>query len=217
MDGPILVTGGTGTLGRASVERLRAVGRQLRVLSRHAGPGRCVGDLTSDVGIDDAVRGATAIVHCATGPRGDTALTRTLIDAARRSGNHPHLLYISIVGIDRVPLGYYREKLAVERLVEGAGLPWTIQRSTQFHDLLDRLFRALSHSPVLPVPAGTSSSRWTSERWPTGSCTSRAPPRQGGLPTSAGRRFVGPTISPVPGWQRPAGGGQFCPSGYPGP
>jgi len=126
------------------------------VLSRHAGPGRFVGDLTSGAGIDDAVRGATAIVHCATGPRGDTALTRTLIDAARRSGDHPHLLYISIVGVDRVPLGYYREKLAVERLVEGSGLPWTIQRATQFHDLLDRLFRALSHSPVLPVPAATS-------------------------------------------------------------
>lgn len=44
----------------------------------------------------------------------------------------------------------------MERLVEKSGLPWTIQRVTQFHDLLARLFGALARSPVLPVPAGTS-------------------------------------------------------------
>lgn len=156
MDGPILVTGGTGTLGRVLVQRLAAAGLQPRVLSRQPGPDRIVGDLKSGEGIDTAVRDAAVIVHCATGQRGDTAITRTLIDATRKSGQEPHLLYISIVGIDRVPLGYYREKLAAERLIETSGLPWTIQRATQFHDLLARALRALSRSPVLPVPAGTS-------------------------------------------------------------
>lgn len=105
MDGPILVTGGTGTLGRVLVQRLTAGGRQPRVLSRRDRPGSVVGDLKSDAGIDNAVRGATAIIHCATGQRGDTDITRTLIDAARRSGEEPHVIYISIVGVDRVPLG----------------------------------------------------------------------------------------------------------------
>jgi uncharacterized protein YbjT (DUF2867 family) len=155
MDGTILVTGGTGTLGRVVVDRLRTAGGDPRVLSRLAGPGRVVGDLGTGTGIDDAVRGATVIAHCATAWRGDTATTRTLVDAARRCGADPHLLYVSIVGVDRVPLGYYREKLAVERLIEVAGLPWTIQRATQLHDLLAGLFGALSRSPVLPVPAGT--------------------------------------------------------------
>jgi uncharacterized protein YbjT (DUF2867 family) len=151
MDEAILVTGATGTLGRAVVDRLRQAGAEPRVLSRHAGPGRVVGDLRTGAGIDDAVRGAHVIVHAATGPRGDPVMARTLIDAARRGGADPHLIYVSIVGIDRIPLGYYRQKLAVERLVEASGLPWTIQRATQFHDLLAAMFGALSRSPIVPV------------------------------------------------------------------
>ena len=73
----ILVTGGTGKLGRALVERLRGDGRAPRVLSRTAGQGRVVGDLRTGAGIDDAVRGADVIVHCAPAPRGDAATTRT--------------------------------------------------------------------------------------------------------------------------------------------
>lgn len=156
MDGPILVTGGTGTLGRVVVDRLRATGRETRVLSRRAGVGLTLGDLRTGAGLDDAVRGATVIVHCATDLRHDVDSTRTLIDSARCVRAQPHLVFVSIVGVDRVPLGYYRQKLAVERLVEDAGLPWTIQRATQFHDLLARLFGALARSPVLPVLAGTS-------------------------------------------------------------
>lgn len=156
MAGPILVTGGTGTLGRVVVDRLRAAGHQARVLSRRAGPGLMLGDLRTGAGLDGAVRGSAGIVHCATALRHDVESTRTLIDAARRSGTQPHLVFVSIVGVDHVPLSYYRQKLAAERLVEDAGLAWTIQRATQFHDLLARLFRALAHNPVLPVLAGTS-------------------------------------------------------------
>lgn len=157
MDGPTLVTGATGTLGRAVVDRLRAIGASPRALSRRPIQHGVTGDLLTGAGIDDAVRGAPVIVHCATGPRRDVAATRTLVDAARHSGGgRPHLVYISIVGVDRVPLGYYREKLAVEQLVTASGLPWTILRATQFHDLLARLFGTLSRSPVLPVLAATS-------------------------------------------------------------
>jgi len=62
----------------------------------------------------------------------------------------------SIVGIDRIPLGYYREKPVAERLVEESGRPWTIQRATQFHDLLAGMFGALAHSPIVPVLSSTS-------------------------------------------------------------
>ena len=158
MDGPVLVTGGTGTLGRAVVSRLREAGTAYRVLSRRGGDGVVVGDLASGAGIDDAVRGATTILHLASGPRHDIALTRTLVDAAlhasRVGHDRPHLVYISIVGVDRVPLGYYRQKLAGEGLVAGSGLPWTTLRATQFHNLLDALFGALSRTGLLPVLAG---------------------------------------------------------------
>jgi uncharacterized protein YbjT (DUF2867 family) len=155
---PILVTGGTGNLGRSVVRELRDAGREARVLSRRPGPDHVVGDLTTGAGIDDAVRGAGAIVHCATdtrSPRNDVTAARTLIEAAHRHGA-PHLVFISIVGVDRVPLGYYRAKREAEQLVTESGLPWTILRATQFHDLALTLTRLLARMPVLVVPAGTS-------------------------------------------------------------
>lgn len=158
----ILVTGGTGTLGRAVVHRLTGTGHDVRVLSRRPAPGDpapyrwFTGDLSTGAGLDAAVSGVDAIVHCATEfPRfgRDLRGTRNLIDAARRAGS-PHLVYVSIVGVDRVPTRYYRVKLAAERLVEGSGLPWTILRATQFHDLVRYMLDLLSRPPVMPVPAG---------------------------------------------------------------
>ncbi|MDX3135127.1 NAD(P)H-binding protein, partial [Streptomyces europaeiscabiei] len=151
----ILVTGGTGVLGRPVTERLRAEGHEVRVLSRHAQP-YAVDLLAGGSGLDAAVAGVDTIVHCATSPRGgDEKAAENLIAAARRAGVR-HLVYISIVGVDRVPFGYYRSKLAVERLVEGAGLGWTILRATQFHDLVVMLFQGLSKPPVMMLPAGVS-------------------------------------------------------------
>jgi uncharacterized protein YbjT (DUF2867 family) len=151
----ILVTGGTGTLGRAVVARLREAGSAPRVLSRRSGPGLVTGDLDTGEGLDEALRDVSVVVHSATRNGRDIAGTRRLIAAANRVGATPHLIFVSIVGVDSVPLPYYREKLAVERVVEGCGLPWTIQRVTQFHTLLDMIFRPLSRLPLLPVLAGT--------------------------------------------------------------
>ncbi|MER6345782.1 SDR family oxidoreductase [Streptomyces sp. NPDC001595] len=149
----ILVTGGTGTLGRLVTERLRADGHEVRVLSRHAQP-YAVDLREGGAGLDAAVAGVETIVHCASSPRGgDERAADHLIAAARRAGVS-HLLYISIVGVDRVPFGYYRTKLAVERRIEDSGLGWTVLRTTQFHDLLVQLFQGLAQLPVLPLPAG---------------------------------------------------------------
>ncbi|MDX3729979.1 SDR family oxidoreductase [Streptomyces caniscabiei] len=151
----ILVTGGTGVLGRPLTERLRAAGHDVRVLSRHTQP-YAVDLVAGGSGLDAAVAGVDTIVHCATSPRGgDEKAAEHLIAAARRAGVR-HLVYISIVGVDRVPLGYYRSKLAVERLVEGSGLGWTILRATQFHDLVVLLFQSLAKPPVMMLPAGVS-------------------------------------------------------------
>jgi uncharacterized protein YbjT (DUF2867 family) len=153
VDLPILVTGGTGTLGRAVVAQLREADRAHRVLSRRAGPGLVPGDLSTGRGVEEAVRDTATILHLASTPKQDLAITRTLLDAARRHGR-PHLVFVSIVGIDRVPLGYYREKLAVERLIAESGLDWTTLRATQFHNLLDALFGVVARSRLLPVLAG---------------------------------------------------------------
>jgi uncharacterized protein YbjT (DUF2867 family) len=151
----ILVTGGTGTLGRVVVERLRDRGHVPRVLSRHAGPGRVVGDLESGAGVADAVRGVDAVAHAATRAGRDVVQAGVLLDAVR-AAEVPHVVFVSIVGVDRVPLAYYRDKVEIERLVAASGVPWTVLRATQFHDLLATLFGVLGRSPVLPVLAGAS-------------------------------------------------------------
>ncbi|MFG2193118.1 SDR family oxidoreductase [Streptomyces sp. NPDC048639] len=156
MNGPILVTGGTGTLGRAVVRRLLDDGRTVRVLSRRPRPADdtapyewATGDIRTGAGIDRAVAGADTIVHCATtGGRGDAEGTRLLLEAASRHGGRPHIVYISIVGIDRIPFRYYRAKLEAERLIEASGLPWTVLRTTQFHDLIAMITEAQRRLPV---------------------------------------------------------------------
>lgn len=93
-------------------------------------------------------------MHCATSPRGgDDKAAGQLIEAAQRAGV-PHLVYISIVGVDRLPLGYYQVKHRIERMVEESGLGWTVLRTTQFHDLVLKGIGAVARLPVLPLPSG---------------------------------------------------------------
>ncbi|MFE7552344.1 SDR family oxidoreductase [Streptomyces gardneri] len=146
----ILVTGGTGTLGRPVCERLRADGHDVRVLSRHSPP-YAVDLRRGGPLLDRAVDGVDTVVHCSNILRGDKDAARILLEAARRAGV-PHLLYISIIGVDRVPLGYYRTKYMVERMIQGSGVGWTILRTTQFHDLILRLFEGLAKPPVMLLP-----------------------------------------------------------------
>jgi uncharacterized protein YbjT (DUF2867 family) len=161
---PILVTGGTGTLGRQVVSRLQEAGREVRVLSRRAhGPDSrdgvvfVTGDLATGAGIATAAAGAGTIVHCASNQKGDAEATRNLVQAARAASveaGPPHLVYISIVGVDRFPRLYYKTKLESERVVTESGLPWTILRATQFYDLILGWSAPLAKLPVVPVPAG---------------------------------------------------------------
>src|SRR5204863_3438529 len=142
---PILITGGTGTLGRLLVPRLRDAGHEVRVLSRsdHAGSEFVTGDLATGEGIEAAVEGTEVIVHCAGSTKGDEHKAQHLVQAASRTGAR-HLVYISVVGADRIPVvcsidramfGYFASKLAAERAVADSGVPWTTLRATQFHDL----------------------------------------------------------------------------------
>lgn len=148
----ILVTGGTGALGRHLTERLRTDGHEVRVLSRHSRP-YAVDLRRGGSTLDEAVTGVDTVVHCATTPRGgDEQAAKNLLAAARRAGVG-HLVYISIVGVDRVPFGYYRTKFAVERLIEESGIGWTVLRTTQFHDLLLTVFEGLGRLPVLLLPS----------------------------------------------------------------
>lgn len=156
---PVLVTGGTGRLGRPVVRRLGDAGCDVRVLSRRGhGAGEGIrfftGDLRTGEGVDLAVAGAAAVVHCASSTKGDVEATRNLIQAASRAGS-PHLLHVSIVGVDQIASwGYVKVKLRTERLVADSGLPWTILRATQFYDYILSNIEKMTRLPIAPVPAG---------------------------------------------------------------
>ena len=167
MTSRILVTGGTGTLGRLVVRRLRDAGCHVRVLSRRDREGEegiefVPGDLATGEGIDAAVEGSETIVHLAGSAKGDEDKARHLVRAASRAGAR-HLVYISVVGADRIPLasgidramfGYFGSKLAAERAVADSGVPWTTLHATQFHELIFMTVKQMARLPVIPVPAG---------------------------------------------------------------
>lgn len=147
----IAVTGGTGTLGRPTVTVLRAAGHDVRVLSRRAGSGLIPADLLTGRGLGPALAGVETVVHLATG-RHDDEMARALAAAAGTAGVG-HLIDISIVGVDRIPLPYYRRKLTAEQLIAASGVPSTVLRATQFHDLIAALFGVQRRLPVLVAPA----------------------------------------------------------------
>jgi len=162
---PILVTGGTGTLGRLVVARLRDEGHAVRVLSRgvHVAEGTefVSGDLTTGEGVDAAVEGVEVIVHCAGSAKGDQVKAQHLVRAASAAGAR-HIVYISVVGADRIPMagaidramfGYFGSKFAAERVIAESGIPWTTLRATQFFDLTLLTAQAMAKLPVIPVPS----------------------------------------------------------------
>jgi uncharacterized protein YbjT (DUF2867 family) len=163
--GLVLVTGGAGTLGSLVVDRLREHGRTVRVVSRRgSGPRDDVeyvsGDLDSGAGIAEAVAGVDTIVHCAGSQKGDGEKARHLVDAARAAGVR-HVVYISVVGADRVPVEsrtdhamfeYYAQKREGELVIERSGIPFSTLRATQFFSLVHLVAQSLSRSPIIPLP-----------------------------------------------------------------
>jgi uncharacterized protein YbjT (DUF2867 family) len=156
----VLVVGGTGTVGRHVVMRLRQHGHRARIYSRHPrGHVDAVqGDLKTGAGLDRALSGMDAVVHAATEARqslrsrGDIKGTKNLLKAAKRA-NVKHVVYVSIVGIDDVAYPYYRTKRAVEAIVKQGEVPWSILRATQFHDLMEVALRRFSRVPgVTAIP-----------------------------------------------------------------
>jgi uncharacterized protein YbjT (DUF2867 family) len=154
MNEPILVTGGTGVIGRQVVVRLRRAGRTVRVLSRHGGPDspgieNVVGDTVSGASLDAGFAGTSTVVHLAGGPKGDDIGARRVVEAAQRAGT-THLVLISVIGAGDVPIGYVRAKAEAERIVSESGVPSTILRAAQLHSLLLPVAAKLSAIRLAP-------------------------------------------------------------------
>jgi uncharacterized protein YbjT (DUF2867 family) len=161
----ILVTGGNGSLGQQIVAQLLEKNHRVRVMSRKPAPANLTtglewaqAELKTGLGLTEALQDIDVIVHAASSPaksrQVDIEGTGNLLEKARQAGVK-QIVYISIVGIDRIPYSYYRNKLACEELIKTSGLAWSILRATQFHTLLDLAFKFLTKLPlVVVVPRG---------------------------------------------------------------
>lgn len=149
----IAVAGGTGALGRQVVDAVRRRDLTPTVISRAQGV-----DLTAGIGLDEALAGVDAVIDASNvaALRAEASIaffetaTRNLLAAAERAGVRHHVA-VSIVGCDRVDLGYYFGKRRQEELVAAAEQPWTIVRATQFHEFAGQLLQQ-SRGPIALVP-----------------------------------------------------------------
>ncbi|MEO8745027.1 MAG: NAD(P)H-binding protein [Candidatus Dormiibacterota bacterium] len=153
----ILVTGGTGALGRPLVALLRDSGHRPQILTRNPqGHDDAVqGDLTTGAGLERAVAGMDAIIHAASattqptkGRSTDIVGTRRLLAMAREARVR-HVVYVSIVGMEGVPYPYFKTKLAAEAVVRENIVPWSILRATQFHPLMEFFLGTFSKLPLI--------------------------------------------------------------------
>ena len=147
--------------------RLVTAGHSVRVLSRQDDPAlphgasAYRGDLNTEEGLDAACAGAEVLIHCASAPFGrqrktNIEGTRAMAEAVRRTGTVEHVIYPSIVGCDRIPLRYYKTKAAAELVIAHFKAAWTVQRCTQFHDLIYNALDRVGRLPTTPLPRGIS-------------------------------------------------------------
>jgi uncharacterized protein YbjT (DUF2867 family) len=160
----ILVTGGTGALGTDLVARLAQTPHTVRITSRQAKPADAKTEwaqvnFETQTDFSEAVRDVDVVVHCASSSfrntyQADVIGTQNLLAAARHA-KVKNFIFISIVGIDRIPYSYYLHKLAIEKDIKESGVPYSITRVAQFHgfiDILLNLTKKLWWMPILPLP-----------------------------------------------------------------
>lgn len=162
----ILVTGGTGVLGSEIIPRLVGAHYTVRVMSRRPSQLEretrlewAQADLVTGEGLSRAVRDVDIILHMATSPFKQTydvdiEGAHTLLEYARRA-HVKHVIHLSLVGADAIQHPYFQHKHLSEQVVAESGVPYTILRSTHFHNMADSLFKRLlrwTWSPMLLLP-----------------------------------------------------------------
>lgn len=150
----IAVAGGTGVVGHYVVEVAAAAGHDVVVLARSAGV-----DIRTGRGLGPALDGVQVIVDVANaGTSEEGPATDFFVEASanlQRLGEATgvrHLVVLSIVGIDRAPIGYYAAKLAHEHAARAGRVPVSILRATQFHEFAAQMLRRHRHGAVAVIP-----------------------------------------------------------------
>jgi uncharacterized protein YbjT (DUF2867 family) len=153
----IVVIGGTGLIGSKTVAILRQGGHEVIAASPKSGVNTVTGE-----GLKEAIAGAQVVIDLSNAPSPDAKAVleffetsgRNLLAAEAAAGVQHHVA-LSIVGTDRVPdQGYYRAKVAQEKLIEASSIPYTTIRSTQFLEFLGRITDASADGSVVRLPPG---------------------------------------------------------------
>lgn len=152
----ILVIGGTGRIGSKVVDRLRAAGHEAVVAAPSTGI-----DVLSGEGLAEAMAGTDVVVDLANSPSFEDAAVlsffetagRNILGAAVAAGVRHHVA-LSVVGTDKLAAsGYFRGKIAQERLIRDSGIAYTIIHSTQFFEFLPGIIQSAGEGQVLRLPS----------------------------------------------------------------
>lgn len=135
----IVVIGGTGLIGSKLVNNLRQLGHEVIAASPASGVNTITGE-----GLASALEGAAIVVDVANSPSFEDKAVLEFFEtsgknllAAEKIAGVQHHIALSVVGTDRLAeSGYFRAKIAQEKLIREAGLPYTIVHSTQFFEFL---------------------------------------------------------------------------------
>ncbi len=191
----IAVFGGTGLIGSKVVGKLNAAGHEAVPHSQSTG----VNVLTGE-GLEEAAAGADVIVNLTNSPTFDEAspaFFRTsmekLLAAAEKAGAG-HFVILSIVGVDRVPLDYYRAKTLQEELLAAGPVPYSIVRATQFMEFVDAILSWTTEGDTVRLP-GTPVQVIAAEDVADAVAEVAA-----GAPLGGIRDIAGPEVLPLDDW-----------------
>jgi uncharacterized protein YbjT (DUF2867 family) len=151
----IVVIGGTGLIGSKIVAILRQGGNEVVASSRRGGVNTVSGE-----GFKEAMAGAQVVIDVSNAPSSDRQAALEFFEtsgrnllAAEAAVRVRHHVALSIVGANRVPdQGYFRAKVAQERMIKASNFPYTIIRSTQFLEFLGSIADASSPSRLMTSP-----------------------------------------------------------------
>src|ERR1700738_2580978 len=153
----IVVIGGTGLIGSKVVANLKQKGHEAIAAAPNTGVNTITGE-----GLKEALAGAQVVIDLANSPSFEDKAAleffetsgRNLLAAETAAGVRHHVA-LSIVGTDRTPdIGYFRAKVAQEKLIETSGIPYTIIRSTQFLEFLGGIAASSTDGSIVRLSPG---------------------------------------------------------------
>src|SRR5499427_325589 len=152
----IVVIGGTGLIGSKTVAILRQGGHEVVAASPNSGVNTITGE-----GLKEAMAGAQVVIDLANSPSFEDKAVLEFFEtsgrnllAAEAAANVRHHVALSIVATDRTDNGYFRAKVAQEKLIVASGIPYTIIRSTQFMEFLHGIADSATEGNKVRIAAG---------------------------------------------------------------